>query len=143
MSIYGLSLNTTVATTGAACWGMLAQADENPTIYEIHLDLGAATASTYGFGRAATAGTQTSAASVIPYGSGNATTGKSTCATTWSVAPTSPVSFLRRKSLPAAIGAGVIWTFPMGLGVAAAGEMVVWNLAVNSASLNVTVVTEE
>ena len=143
MSVYALALNTTVATNGAACWGMLAQSDENPTIYEVHLDLGAATASTYGFGRAAVAGTQTAGVSVLPHGASNSTMGKSTCAVAWSAAPTIPAQFMRRKSLPATIGAGVIWTFPMGLGVAAAGEMVVWNLAANSASLNVTVVTEE
>ena len=143
MAIYTLSLNTTVTTTGAACWGFLAQSDENPTIYEIHLDLGAATASSYGFGRAAVAGTQTGAVSVVPYGPSNQTSGKSTCAVAWSAAPTIPASFLRRKSLPATVGAGVIWTFPGGLGVAPASEMLIWNLSTNSASLNVTVVSEE
>ncbi|MGZ4972500.1 MAG: hypothetical protein ACXWDN_07055 [Limisphaerales bacterium] len=143
MAIYSLSLNSTVTTTNAPAWGFLAQADENPTIYEIHLDLGAATASSYGFGRAATAGTQTAGVSVLPHGPANSTTGKSTCAVAWSAAPTVPTQYLRRKSLPATIGAGVIWTFPGGLGVAAASEMVIWNLATNSASLNVTVVGEE
>lgn len=143
MSIYSLSLNTTVTTTNSPCWGFLAQSDENPTIYELHIDLGAATASSYGFGRAAAAGTQTSGVSVLPHGPSNATSGKSTAAVAWSAAPTVPAQYLRRKSLPATIGAGVIWTFPDGLGVAAASEMVLWNLATNSASLNVTVVSEE
>lgn len=143
MAIYSLSLNSTVTTTAAPAWGFLAQSDENPTIYEIHLDLGAATASTYGFGRAAAAGTQTSPVSVLPHGPANATTGKSTCAVAWSAAPTIPAQFLRRKSLPATVGAGVIWTFPFGLGCSASSEMVVWNLATNSASVNITVVSEE
>ncbi len=143
MAIFSLSQQTTVATTAAPAWGFLAQADENPIIYELHLDLGAATASTYGFGRAAAAGTQTSGVAVLPHGPSNVMTGKSTCAVAWSAAPTIPANFLRRKSLPATIGAGVIWTFPGGISVAAAGEMVVWNLATNSAALNVTVVSEE
>ena len=143
MSIYSLSLNTTVTTSGQACWGMLAQSDENPTIYEVHLNLGAATASSYGFGRAATAGTQTGGIAVMPNGANNSTTGKSTCAVAWSAAPTAPTNYMRRVFLPATVGAGVIWTFPGGINVASAGEMVLWNLASNSASLNVTVVTEE
>jgi len=143
MAIYTLSTNTTVTTTGAACWGFLAQSDENPVIYEIHLDNGAATASSYGLGRAAAAGTQSSAVAVIPNSPANSLTGKSTVAVSWSVAPTVPTAYLRRKSLAATIGEGVIWVFPKGLAVAASGEMVIWNLATNSASLNVTVVSEE
>lgn len=144
MAIYSLSLNSTVTTTAAPCWGFLAQTDENPTIYELHLDLGAATASTYGFGRAAAAGiTPTTPVSVLPHGPANTTTGKSTCQMAWGTPPTIPANFLRRKSLPATIGAGVIWTFPGGLGVASSSELVIWNLATNSASVNITVVSEE
>lgn len=143
MAIYSLSVNSTVTTNAAACWGFLAQSDENPIIKEIHIDLGAATASSYGFGRAAVAGTQSGAIAVLPNNPANSTTGKSTVATAWSVAPTAPTQFIRRKSLPATIGAGVIWTFPAGLGVASSSEMVVWNNAANSASVNITVVSEE
>lgn len=81
--IASLALTTTVTTTNTPCWGFLAQSDENPSILELHIDLGAATASSYGFGRAASAGTQSSAVSVLPNGSGNVTSGKSTCAVAW------------------------------------------------------------
>lgn len=143
MAMYSLSLNTTVTTTGAACWGLLAQSDENPRIHELHIQLGAATASTYGFGRAQVAGTQTGGVSVLPNNSGDITSGKSTCAVAWSAAPTIPSQFYRRASLPATIGQGVIWIFPDGIGVGPSNEMVVWNLATNSASTNVTVVSQE
>lgn len=144
MAIYSLSLNTTVSTTNAPCWGFLAQANENPSIYELHLDLNSPIASHYGFGRAAVAGvTPTSPVSVLPHGPGNSTTGKSTCQKAWGTAPTIPAQFLRRKNVDGIIGAGVIWVFPGGLGVAPGAEMVVWNLATNTASLDVTVVSEE
>lgn len=144
MAIYSLSLNSTVTTTNAPAWGFLSQANENPTIYELHIDLGSTSAaSSYGFGRAATAGTQTSGVAVLPHGPANSTSGKSTCAVAWSVAPTVPAQYLRRKSLPATIGAGVIWTFPGGLGVAESTEMVIWNLTANANSVNITVVGEE
>jgi hypothetical protein len=61
----------------------------------------------------------------------------------WSVAPTVPAQFFRRVSLPATAGAGVIWTFPRGLILAAAGTMLLWNLATNSASTNAWVVVDE
>lgn len=143
MALYSLSQNTTVTTTGAACWGFLAQADENPRIHELHISLGSATASTYGFGRAAVAGTQTSGVAVLPNSYGDITSGKSTCAVAWSVAPTIPVQFYRRVALPATIGAGVIWIFPDGIGVGPSNEMLVWNLATNSPSTNITVVSQE
>lgn len=143
MAYYDLSLNTTVTTSNAPAWGFLAQSDETPLIYELHLDLGAATASSYGFGRAATAGTQSGGVAVLPRSAGFATAGKSTCAVAWSVAPTVPANYFRRKSFPATVGSDVIWTFPGGLAVASSSEMVVWNLATNSASLDVTVVCEE
>lgn len=143
MALYSLSLNTTVTTNNAPCWGFLAQSDENPRIHELHIQLGAATTSHYGFGRAAAAGTQSSAVAVLPDNAGDATTGVSTCAVAWSAAPTVPAQYLRRASLNAVIGNGVIMTFPYGIGVAASGEMVLWNLAANSASTNITVVSQE
>jgi hypothetical protein len=49
--------------------------------------------------------------------------------TAWSTAPTAPTAFLRRIRLPAAIGAGVIWTWspedPLGLAVSS--WLVLWN----------------
>jgi hypothetical protein len=143
MAVYGLALNTTANVNNTPAWGILAQADENPTIYEIHINLGVATLSTFGFGRAATAGTQTGAISVQPFAPGNSTTGKSTCATAWGTLPTAPTNYLRRHVLPATSGAGVIWTFPTGLGLASGGEMVIWNLSTNAANSNITVVCEE
>lgn len=143
MSLYSLSLLSTVTTNNAPAWGFLAASDQSPKIYEIHLDIGAATASYYGLGRAAAAGTQTSSVAVLPNGPADATSGKSTCASTWSAAPTIPAQFFRRKYFPATAGSSVIWTFPGGLGVAASTELVIWNLTANSATLNVTVVSEE
>jgi hypothetical protein len=143
MSIYSLSLNTTVTTTNNPCWEFLAQADQTPVVYEVHVQLGAATASSFGLGRAAVAGTQSGAVAVIPNGPGDATTGKSTCGVAWSVAPTVPVQYQRRTNLPATIGSATIWVFPDGLKVAASNSLVLWNLATNSASTNVTVVSEE
>ena len=142
MAIYSLSLNTTVTTTGAAAMDIRASAANSPRIMEVGINLGAATASTYGFGRSGNTPTQTSPVLLQAENPGDpaAVTG---CAVAWSVAPTVPTQHLRRVSLPATIGAGVIWTFPRGLVLAASGTLLIWNLGTNSASTNVWVVADE
>jgi hypothetical protein len=142
MAIYSLSLNTTVTTTGAAAMDIRASAANSPRIMEVGLNLGAATASTYGFGRSGNTPTQTSPV-LVQAENPNDPAGLTGCAVAWSVAPTVPTQFLRRMALPATIGAGVIWTFPRGLILAAAGTLLLWNLATNSASTNAWVVVDE
>lgn len=141
MAQYSLGIASTVVTNNVAAWGFLAQADANPRITEIIVSQATTTASTYGFGRAATAGTQTAPVTVLPDNAGDITTAKSTCAVAWSggAAPTVPAAYLRRFTLGAVAGDVAILVFPNGIGVAAGQEMVLWNLATNSASINVNV----
>lgn len=142
MAIYSLSLNTTVTTTGAAAMDLRASSANSPRIMEVGLNLTTATASTYGLGRSGNTPTQTSPVLVQAENPGDPA-GVSGCAVAWSVAPTVPTQFFRRVSLPATAGAGVIWTFPRGLVLAASGTMLLWNLATNSNSTNVWWVVDE
>jgi hypothetical protein len=142
MAIYSLSLNSTVTTTGAAAWDIKAASTNRPAVMEISLNLGAATASTYGLGRSGNTPTQTSPVLVQAEDPGDPA-GISGCAVAWSVAPTVPTQFHRRVALPATIGSGIIWTFPRGLILATSASLLVWNLATNSASVNVHVVCDE
>lgn len=142
MAIYSLALNSTVATTGAAA-GDVRNATLDASIMEAGIQLGAATASTYGLGRSANTPVQTSGVAVLAEDV-DRPAGISTMAVAWSTAPTVPANFFRRASLPATIGAGMIWTFPRGLVLGAgAASMLVWNLATNSASLNFWFVMDE
>jgi hypothetical protein len=109
---------------------------------EVSLQLNAATASTYGLGRAGNTPTQTSPVLVQAEDPGDPA-GVSGCAVAWSVAPTIPAQFHRRVGLPATIGAGVIWTFPRGLVLAVTQSLLVWNLATNSANTLIHVVVDE
>ncbi len=142
MSLYSLALNTTVTTTGAAAWDAKAGAANRPKVYEVSLSLGAATASTYGLGRAGNTPTQTSPV-LVQAEDPNDNAGVTGCAVAWSVAPTIPAQFFRRIGLPATIGAGILWTFPFGLVLAATASLLVWNLATNSASANIHVTVDE
>ena len=142
MSIYSLSLNTTVTTTGAAAMDLKAAATNTPTLMEIGLNLLTATLSTYALGRAGNTPTQTSPVLLQAEDPG-APAALSGCAVAWSVAPTVPAQFFRRMSLPATAGAGVIWTFPRGLKLAVSASMLIWNLTTNSASTNVWWIADE
>lgn len=142
MAIYSLSLNTTVTTTGAAAMDLRAASANSPRIMECAINLVTATASTYALGRSGNTPTQTSPV-LVQAENPNDPAGNSGCAVAWSVAPTTPAQFFRRMGLPATSGAGVIWTFPRGLLVAAGATMLLWNLATNSASANAWWVVDE
>jgi hypothetical protein len=43
-----------------------------------------------------------------------------------------PANFMRRAAFPATIGAGIIWTFPRGLGLPISGSIVLWVIATAS-----------
>jgi hypothetical protein len=141
MAIFSLALNSTVTTTAASAMDLLAASTCNPRIMEIGISLGAATASTYGLGRAGNTPVQTSGVALLSETTIDTATTKAAVA--WGTAPTVPANFFRRISLPATVGAGVIWTFPRGLVVAASAAMEFWNLATNSASVNVHWVIDE
>ncbi len=142
MAIYSLALNSTVTTIAASAMDILAVSTNSPRIMEIGASLGAATASTYGIGRAANTPVQTSGVALLQENP-NDPTGNTKAAVAWSTAPTVPANFFRRITLPATIGAGVIWTFPRGLMLAASAAMEFWNIATNSASVNVHWVVDE
>lgn len=142
MSVYSLAINTTVTTTAAAAADLKASSANSPKLMECGVSLGAATASTFGLGRPANTPTQTSPVLLQAENPADPTA-QSGSAVAWSVAPTVPVQFFRRIAMPNTVGAGIIWTFPRGLVIPASGSLVVWNLAVNSASTNVWWVVDE
>jgi hypothetical protein len=142
MAIYSLGLNTTVTTTAASAMDLLAASTNSPKLMELGINLGAATVSTYGIGRAGNTPVQTSGVAVLAENPADPT-GLSKLAVAWGTAPTVPANFFRRISLPATIGAGVIFTFPRGLTLAASAAMELWNLATNSANTNAHWVVDE
>lgn len=142
MAIYSLALNTTVTTITAACWDVKSAATNRPAVMELSVNLAAATASVYGFGRAGNTPTQTSPVLVQAEDPGDPA-GVTGCAVAWSVAPTVPTAYARRVSLPATIGAGIIWTFPRGFVLATGSSAVLWNITANSANTNIHVVVDE
>jgi hypothetical protein len=96
-------------------------------VREIGITATATTASTFGLGRPAnTTGIGGTVIAGLTHDGTNTTT-SGLVITGWSTAPTAPAQYLRRLQT-AAIGAGVIWTFPSPIVVPAGGALVLFNI---------------
>lgn len=128
MPIYSISNRTTNVTIANPCLEIIAGAAARPRIMEIGIFMAAATESVFGIGRPAAIGiTPTTPVTLLAEDNGDPA-GEVTTALAWATPPTVPASFFRRISLAAAVGTGVIFTFPKGLYIPAAGSIVIWNI---------------
>ena len=128
MGIYSLSNRTTNVTIANPCIEIIAGAACRPRIHEIGIFMAAAAASVFGIGRPAAIGvTPTTPVTMLAEDVADPA-GEVTTALAWATPPTVPVSFFRRVSLAAAVGTGIIFTFPKGLYIAAGASLVVWNI---------------
>lgn len=136
MAIYSLSQRTTNTTIANAGWSIISAAANNPRIMEVGLSQNTGTATSWGFGRPAANGATPTSPVAFLTESDNASAGAAvtTACLAWTTQPTAPTNFLRRISTPASVGAGVIWTFPMGLGMPVSSNLVVWNITASVAS---------
>lgn len=144
MAIYSQGWNTTVVTSAAPSADIKASATNSPKLMEYGINLGAATASTYGLGRPANDGSVAQTAPVLFQAENGADPAAQTgTAVAWGTAPTVPAIYLRRCYLPATIGAGIIWTFPRGLTIAVSKGIVQWNIAASAANTAIWAVIDE
>jgi hypothetical protein len=144
MAIYSQGFNTTVVTTTAPSADIKASSTNSPKLMEYGINLGAATASTYGLGRPGNDGSVAQTAAVLLQAENPADPAAQTgTAVAWGTAPTVPAIFLRRVYLPATTGAGVIWTFPRGLTLPVSKGLVQWNIAASAANCAIWCVADE
>jgi hypothetical protein len=145
MAIYSLAQRTTVTTIAAASHAFLAPASNKPALMEWGYFNGAATACVVGLGRTANTPTLTGGVAVLPEVYSEATpVGLTQGAVAFGTAPTVPANFFRRFSLAALVGAAVVYTFPRGLTLAAAGAAIcAWNITANSAVVDIHFVVDE
>ena len=144
MAIYSQGFATTVATTTAPSADLKASSTNSPKLMEYGINLGAATASTYGIGRPGNDGSVAQTAPVLLQSENPADPPAQTgSAVAWSTAPTVPTVFLRRCFLPATIGAGIIWTFPRGLTLPVSKGLVNWNIAASAANTAIWCICDE
>lgn len=129
-----LGVRTADGTAAAAAWEIRAGATPGRArLVELGFFLAAATASTFGLGRPQAIGdTPTAPVDFLQEDPNNVlATGVVQSALAWATGPTVPTAYLRRVSLPATIGTGVIWTFPEGIVIPASGSLVLWNIGTN------------
>ena len=140
MSKFSLGVRTVSATIAEPCLEIYTAATDRAKILEIGISIVAATASVFGLGRPAAMGiTPTTPVTLLAEDTGDPVATVKT-ALAWATKPTVPTAFLRRVSLPATIGAGMIWTFPFGLIIPISFSIVVWNItAVSLADIWVVV----
>lgn len=130
----------TTATAGAPLVAIRAPVTERCALRELGVTLVAATSTLLGLARATTVsvtpGTTIAGQAKHPL----APVSGSLLVSSWGTVPVIPANFFRQIVLPAAIGAGFIWTWPaddpliVGNGVAV-GEIVIANLVAVAPSL--------
>lgn len=129
MALYSVANRTTNVTIANATIEMIAGSANAPRFLEIGIMLNAATQSVIGLGTPAATGiTPTSPVTVLPEATENTSAGQTTTALAWGTGPTVPANFFRRVNIPAAIGAGVVLTFPRGISVLKTKSLVLWNI---------------
>lgn len=145
MARYSVSVITPAAASGAAYATLHTAATARARIQEIGYYTTAATASRVAIGRKNN--TPVATTSVLGQAEDPADAAAVTnLDTAWSTAPTTPAQFLRRGSLVASIGAGTIWSWPIGkeLVIPVSDWLVIWNDGAGAGSaLALYVVWEE
>ena len=144
MALYSAAVLTSSGTATTPVWDIKATSTDSPKIMEVGCSLGATGGMHYGLGRPGNDGgvVQTSA-TTVQADNPNDPAGQSTCAATWSTAPTVPTTYLRRIDAAAIIGAGVIWTFPRGLTITPLHGLVLWCIVTSSATSYTNVSVDE
>lgn len=130
MGVYALSQRTIVTAAGGATWEIRTTSSNKPKIMELGISQVTAVAGVFGIGRPAVIGvTPTSPQTFLDESDGNAPVGLTTSCVAWATPPTVPANFFRRVACPASIGAGILFTFPRGLGIPISSSIVVWVIA--------------
>lgn len=132
MAIYSVANRSSNVTIANAHIEIRASATGRPRIMETGIWLNAATQSVIGIGRPQAIGITPTTPVTVQAEDPNDGAGATQTALAWGTGPTVPLIFLRRPNIAAAIGAGVILTFPRGLLIGAAFSIVHWNITATS-----------
>lgn len=139
MSLYSIAQRGTATTSANAVTDMAVSTGVRPRLMEMGVFLGAVTASTYSLRRTSAIGTRTTPTALLAEDPADPVLTGITLvdsAIAFSVEPTELATKIRAVGLPAAIGAGMVWTFPRGLVLAISLSFVIINDATNSAALD-------
>lgn len=119
-------------TTTAAAGGIVAlrgSSTRDIRIFELGIFSSTAVAGEVGLIRPTAAGTASTSTAVGAALDSASAAGLATVDLAWSSAPTIGTNYMRRIQFPATIGAGVIWTFPLGINVPVSGSLALWQIS--------------
>src|SRR6266576_2197128 len=134
MAIASASVRTSNVTINNASVEIIASATLAYKLMEFGTSNNTATSSILGFGVPAAIGvTLTTPAALVFEDGGNTSTPGPTTALAWGTSPTNPTVYSRRVTLPATIGAGIVWTFPRGFAVLKAKTLTLSNIVATPA----------
>ena len=129
MARYGIGISK---TTGAAA-GLLTQlragASRDLRVYEIGVFASTAVSGTIGLIRPSAVGATFTSSGVGAPEDNAAGAGVAVVDTAATTAPTIGTNYMRRIVLPGSIGAGVIWTFPVGINVPISTSLALWQIS--------------
>lgn len=136
MAIASAAVRTSNTTTNNANTEIIGSAGGAFKAMECGISAAAATTAVFGMGVPAAIGVgPTSPAAFVFEDGGNTSTPSTTSALAWGTSsPTNPTVYSRRVSLPATIGAGVIWTYPRGFAVLKAKTLTTSNIGTTVAA---------
>ena len=134
MAIASLAQRTTTFTaTTAACVEWRTTAGVKATVLEIGYMSATATAQQIGLGRPQAIGV--TPVNVLFQRDDSADPACVTAGSlSWATSPTVPLIYHRRANFAAALGAGILWTFPRGLRIPVSSSLVIWNISTTVAS---------
>lgn len=129
MARYGIGISK---TTGAAA-GLLTQlragASRDLRVYEIGVFASTAVSGTIGLIRPSAVGATFTSSGVGAPEDNAAGAGVAVVDIAATTAPTIGTNYMRRIVLPGSIGAGVIWTFPVGINIPISTSLALWQIS--------------
>lgn len=144
MAIASSAVRTSNVTVNNASLEIIGSAAGAFKLMEMGTSNNTATSSILGFGVPAAIGiTPTTPAALVFEDGGNTSVPSTTTALAWGTSPTNPTVYSRRVSLPATIGAGIVWTFPRGFAVLKAKTLTLSNIVATPAVQDAWVVVDE
>jgi hypothetical protein len=137
MALYSAGVVTPAAAASAAYTDLRAHASsDRPYLKRLEITVNAATASSIGLYRSATAGTASTTVVGVAHEPANPA-GTALVGTAWSSAPTISSNVpLRRIVTPATAGYPIIWDFVgMEIAIPVGGTLVLWNFGTGAGSV--------
>lgn len=132
----GVTSASVAATTGGI--GAEIESSARTTLRSIEVTWATGVAGVIGLGRPGNTPAGGTIVNPLPTDPADATTtGPGIIVTGWTTAPTAPATFLKRDSIAASLGSGVVWNFERDkwlVGTTRANSLVVWVISLSAAT---------